>query len=197
VAAIEDRISGLNDGELDTFESGITRLDRAGTVRFSNKAEERFTKRKAEDTIGLNFFREVAPCAAVRNFQGRFEEFAAPELRSKTFGFIYPFWLGHKQVKITMMRRPSEPENVYLLPEFMGAGGSLTHGLDLWVIPVQTNRRNRSLEHLIGSQRTRAAKILTAVGSVCRDGVIAAAMNEFRQHADFVAPFMIRESASV
>ena len=52
MAAIEDRISGLNDGELDTFESGITRLDRAGTVRFSNKAEERFTKRKAEDTMG-------------------------------------------------------------------------------------------------------------------------------------------------
>jgi photoactive yellow protein len=120
VAAIEDRISTLNESELETFEHGITRLDSTGTVRVFNKAEERFASRKAEDTIGLNFFREVAPCAAVRDFQGRFDEFAAaPELTSKTFGFIYPFWLGHKQVKITMVRRPSEPENVYLVTEFI------------------------------------------------------------------------------
>jgi photoactive yellow protein len=121
VAAIEDRIATLNESELDTFEFGITRLDSTGTVRFFNKAEERFTSRRAENTIGLNFFREVAPCAAVRDFQGRFDEFvAAPEPTSKTFGFIYPFWLGHKQVKITMVRRLSEPESVYLVTEFMG-----------------------------------------------------------------------------
>ena len=122
MTAIEDRIWALSESELGTFEFGITRLDRAGTVRFFNQAEERFTKRKAEDTIGLNFFREVAPCAAVRNFQGRFEDFvAAPELTSKTFGFIYPFWLGHEQVKITLVRRASEPESVYLVTESMGA----------------------------------------------------------------------------
>lgn len=128
MAAIEDRIATLDEGALDTFEFGITRLDSTGTVRFFNKAEARFTSRRAEDTIGLNFFREVAPCAAVRNFQGRFDEFVtAPELTSETFGFIYPFWLGHKQVKITMVRRPSEPDSVYLVTEFTStaAGASV------------------------------------------------------------------------
>lgn len=128
--AIEDRISSMDQSELDAFECGITRLDHAGIIRFFNKAEERFTKRKAEETVGLNFFREVAPCAAVRNFQGRFAEFVAnPALKSKTFGFIYPFWLGHKQVRITIARRAGEDDSVYLVTEFMGTAPEPSSGV--------------------------------------------------------------------
>jgi photoactive yellow protein len=54
------------------FPLGITRLDRNGNVLFNDKAEARFANRRAEETVGLNYFREVAPCTAVKHFQARF-----------------------------------------------------------------------------------------------------------------------------
>jgi photoactive yellow protein len=57
-----------------TFPLGITRLDRNGNVLFNDKAEARFANRRAEETVGLNYFREVAPCTAVKHFQARFLE---------------------------------------------------------------------------------------------------------------------------
>ena len=115
---IEEQISTLSEAELEVFPLGIARLDRAGNVLFFNQAEERFANRRAQDTIGLNYFREVAPCTAVKAFQGRFIElFATREARVETFSFRYPFWLGAKQVTIKFIRRPEDDDSMYVVTQ--------------------------------------------------------------------------------
>ncbi len=75
--------------------------------------------RKKDETEGRNFFRDVAPCTAVKAHQGRFNEFAAAaQVRSETFGFSYPFGFGNKQVTITMVRRTAAEDFIFIVTEF-------------------------------------------------------------------------------
>jgi hypothetical protein len=54
----------------------------------------------------LNFFREVAPCTAVKRFQGTFNEAMKTRgSRIERFKFEFPFAWGVKQVTIGMVRR--------------------------------------------------------------------------------------------
>ncbi len=115
---IDDRIDALNDDELADFPLGIARLALDGTVLLFNRAEEIFANRRADETIGLNYFRDVAPCAAVRDFQGRFTAIAeGPPRASASFNFTYPFWLGDQRVTITLVRRGADPQFIYVVTE--------------------------------------------------------------------------------
>ena len=115
---IVDRIADLTDDQLADFPLGIARLGLDGTVLSFNKAEEIFANRRADDTIGLNYFRDVAPCAAVREFHGRFIALAeGPPGASESFAFTYPFWLGDRRVTITLVRRSADPQFIHVVTE--------------------------------------------------------------------------------
>jgi len=115
---IDDRIAELDDDELAKFPLGVARLDLDGTVLLFNRAEEVFANRRSHDTVGLNYFQDVAPCSAVRQFQGRFVAFAqSPSLGSESFAFSYPFWMGDRRVTITLVRRAKDPQFIYIVTE--------------------------------------------------------------------------------
>jgi len=115
---VAKNVCELSDAQLDELEFGVSRLDWAGTILFINRAELTLTNRCSADTVGLNYFSDVAPCAAVKEFQGRFVDFvAAPDERSLTFGFFFAFGWDHKEVKITLLKPTSDDAHVYVATE--------------------------------------------------------------------------------
>ncbi len=105
VVTIDEQLWGMSDAELNAFPLGIVRLDKHGIIHLFNAAEEKFVHKRAADVIGRNYFIDVAPCTAVKAFQGRFANFVnTPAATSETFGFFFPFDWGHKEVRITICK---------------------------------------------------------------------------------------------
>ncbi|GAC1573194.1 MAG: hypothetical protein NVS3B7_04310 [Candidatus Elarobacter sp.] len=107
----DDRIPDLSRDEIDRYPVGVITLDRAGTILHYNRAEAAFSRLAPHQVIGRRFFGDVAPCAAVREFQGRFETFAASlDDGAERFDFVFDFAWGKQFVSITMLRRARRDE---------------------------------------------------------------------------------------
>lgn len=97
----------LTQDELDELPVGVIQLDRDGTVLQYNETESSLARFSRADVVGRNFFREIAPCTAVRDFQGRFEQGVEAESLDTTFGYRFRFPDDRtKDVTITMSYRP-------------------------------------------------------------------------------------------
>jgi len=92
----------LKPEELDALPYGLVVLDRDGCVLQYNDTESRMARLPKERVLGKNFFRDVAPCTRVREFEGRFAEFASGRTGStlETFDFVFRFAHGVQQVAI-------------------------------------------------------------------------------------------------
>ena len=103
---VENRIFDMDKTQLDSFPDGVITLDRAGIIKRYNKTEAMLARREAGETMGLNFFTDVAPCTAVKDFKGRFDTFAKGETSGvERFDFTFRFAWGRQDVGITMIRR--------------------------------------------------------------------------------------------
>ena len=103
----EDRSTfDLGIDELDALPIGVITLDRRGTVLRYNRTEAQYARRSTDSTLGKNFFTEIAPCTRVREFQGRYDAFAAVNDNGyERFDFTFPFRWGHRDVEILFCRR--------------------------------------------------------------------------------------------
>jgi photoactive yellow protein len=107
----DDRIFTMSRSELDAYPDGVITLARDGTIVRYNRAEAQLARRNQDETIGLNFFRDVAPCTAVQEFQGRFDAFAArTDSGAERFDFTFKFAWGRQDVGITMIRKAGVDE---------------------------------------------------------------------------------------
>jgi photoactive yellow protein len=98
-------ILDLAEGEIDALPFGLISVDADGTIEQYNAYESRLSRLSKERVIGRNFFRDVAPCTAVKEFQGRFERFAAePGSGAESFDFVFPFAFGRQFVNVTFLR---------------------------------------------------------------------------------------------
>lgn len=73
-------IESLLDYDRDRFDDlpmGVIEVDGEGLVLTYNRWEEELAGRSRTQTLGRNFFREVAPCTRVAEFEGRFRELVA------------------------------------------------------------------------------------------------------------------------
>jgi photoactive yellow protein len=103
---VEEQIWSLSQNDLDTFPDGVITLDRNAKILRYNKTEASLARRDGAETIGRNFFRDVAPCAAVQEFQGRFEAFAKhADSGVERFDFTFLFAWGQQDVSIMMIRK--------------------------------------------------------------------------------------------
>ena len=108
---VESAIAELTPDELDLYPVGVITLDRAGRILRYNRAEAVFARRNPHEVIGRSFFGDVAPCAAVRDFSGRFEEFARHrDSGAEKFAFRFAFAWGSQDVTITLVRRAEYDE---------------------------------------------------------------------------------------
>jgi photoactive yellow protein len=97
-------IPGLPKEQLDRLPFGVIEVNRSGVVISFNQAEERFSGHSRENVTGRNFFTEVAPCADVQDFRGRFEEFLNGANLSEQFDYVYYFGSRAVAVLITFLR---------------------------------------------------------------------------------------------
>lgn len=97
----------LSGDELDELPVGVIQLDRDGIVLQYNETESHLARFSRADVVGRSFFREIAPCTAVRDFQGRFEEGVERGDLDATFNYQFRFADDRtKNVTITMSYRP-------------------------------------------------------------------------------------------
>lgn len=94
----------LSAAELEALPYGVVKLDSEGKVLAFNRAEEKLSRLSRELVIGRNFFTEVAPCADVREFRGRFEKFLKTGEALTQFDFRYTFESGPVAVHLVMVR---------------------------------------------------------------------------------------------
>ena len=106
----------MSPAELDALPQGIIRVDKSAKIICYNAAQATLAHRPAQTTIGLNFFRDVAPCADVKDFHGRFNDFVLKEgAMTETFSFVFRFGWGQESVSITMVK-PADPDgSIYLV----------------------------------------------------------------------------------
>ena len=97
-------IPGLAREALDKLPFGLIELNRDGTIIYFNQAEERLSRKDKADVIGLNFFTEVAPCADVKEFHGRFHKFLDSGNLAEPFNYTYYFGEQAVDVQVTFVR---------------------------------------------------------------------------------------------
>jgi photoactive yellow protein len=101
----EHELFDLDETAIDSLPFGLISVDHDGNIEQYNSYESRLSRLSKERVIGRNFFRDVAPCTAVREFQGRFERFAGqPGSGAESFDFLFKFSFGTQHVKITFVR---------------------------------------------------------------------------------------------
>lgn len=71
------KIEALSDAERDALPYGVVRLDARGVVLGFSTTEAQKSGYKKRPAVGLDFFREVAPCMALPAMRGRVEAAAA------------------------------------------------------------------------------------------------------------------------
>lgn len=96
------RLRRMSPDQLDALPYGVVTLDSTGRIIGYNDAESRMAGLPADAVIGRHFFGEVAPCTAVRDFEGRFRSFAEgrSRLALETFEFVFNFHKGAQRVVI-------------------------------------------------------------------------------------------------
>ncbi|HTD32914.1 MAG TPA: PAS domain-containing protein [Candidatus Elarobacter sp.] len=110
------RILDLPEDQIDTLPFGLIGVDAAGTIDQYNAYESRLSRLSKDRVIGRNFFTEVAPCTAVKEFQGRFERFAAePGPGAESFDFEFRFPFGLQFVSITFLRSGKPERQIKIL----------------------------------------------------------------------------------
>ncbi len=81
----------LSSMELDALPYGMIQLDSRGVVLRYSSAEARLSGLDAGDTVGRDFFREVAPCTQVAEFYGRFQDGVRARQLDVVFNFRFEF----------------------------------------------------------------------------------------------------------
>src|SRR5918912_2136673 len=100
----------MNNATLSTIPFGLFELDSAGTVIHYSAATEKERDASADDIVGRDFFREIAPAPELKELKSRF-------LRFMTFGdaverFSSSFPLEGDIIKVQIaLARVTEHEN--------------------------------------------------------------------------------------
>lgn len=93
----------LTQEEADALPYGLIVLDRVGVVVGYNEAESRLSGLARSRVLGRNFFLEIAPCARVRAFGGRYRRMVRTgEPAMAQFEFVFRFSFGERGVFISL-----------------------------------------------------------------------------------------------
>lgn len=95
-------IDNMAPAALDALPFGTIRLDAEGRVKKFNLYESNLSGLSKESVIGRSFFREVAPCADVKEFHGRFREGVERRKLHAKFRYHFAFKQNPRDVQITL-----------------------------------------------------------------------------------------------
>lgn len=103
-----DHLPQMSAAEADRLPYGVIQVDREGTVVGYNRVEEEESGRRRERVLGRNFFRDVAPCTSVREFEGRFRDMVARgEPAREAFRYVFRLTARERLVGISLRFDPA------------------------------------------------------------------------------------------
>lgn len=103
---VED-LRQLDDQAIDALPFGLIQIDSDGKILCYNQWEEKLARRTRSEVVGQNFFRDVAPCTGVREFEGRYRELVdAGRPDRDELDFIFKFAHGETRVRISLSYLP-------------------------------------------------------------------------------------------
>lgn len=109
--SVIERIEAMGESELDALPIGVITLDLNARILRYNKVEASLARLDQRSQLGKDFFKEVAPCTASPEFQGRFNALAAGEKGGvETFDYTFRFSWGNQRVHITFVRKPGRQD---------------------------------------------------------------------------------------
>lgn len=105
-------LSRLTPAEIDALPFGYIGLAPDGTIRKYNRYEADLARTDPQKVLGRDFFKDVAPCTQVKEFEGRFRDFAAGRTAEPTLAFEFEFRFRHgsQHVRIGLVRSPLPDE---------------------------------------------------------------------------------------
>jgi len=126
-----DDLSALSAADIDSLPFGYIALAPDGTIRKYNRYEADFARKDPQEVLGRSFFREVAPCTQVKEFEGRFRDLVSgahgePTL---TFDFEFNFRHGAQRVRIGFVRSPLQSEVIVTINRLRALAIPLTSAL--------------------------------------------------------------------
>jgi photoactive yellow protein len=100
-----ERANRLIGVELNALPFGVIAVDRKGTIIEYNDYESSLSGLKRENVVGRNFFHDVAPCTAIKEFEGRFETWLdSHDTSIEPFHFVFKFPGRQTNVSIVFIR---------------------------------------------------------------------------------------------
>jgi len=105
----------LGPDEYNRLPFGFITVDVAGNILRFNAFESEYCGLAEADVRGRSFFRDVAPCTSVREFEGRFQEMiAGNEERLARFRYVFRFAGGERLVQISMTFIAAEERGIII-----------------------------------------------------------------------------------
>ncbi|MCA8974922.1 MAG: PAS domain-containing protein [Planctomycetes bacterium] len=110
----------LSAAQLDALPLGVIELDRDGIVRRYNVVESETSGLAPDRVIGRDFFREVAPCTTVHEFQGRFAAMTrSPTPCREELDFVFRFASGDRYAHLVFVWSPRHAR-LMILADLLG-----------------------------------------------------------------------------
>ena len=103
-ADIENHLADLDQQKLDDLAFGAILLDGRGTIVSYNAAESAITGRDPQDVIGLNFFKDIAPCTNLEGFRGKFDVGVKSGMLNEFFEWMFNYQMVPTKVQVHMKR---------------------------------------------------------------------------------------------
>lgn len=110
--ALPEALVLATEEDLKRAPFGVVRMEPSGRVTLYNDAEQRLSGLSERQTLGKNFFSDVAPCT--NNFMVA-EKYRREEL-DEVQGYVFTFAMEPREVTLRMIRRG---ELLYLLVQLV------------------------------------------------------------------------------
>lgn len=112
---IANVLSTLDEEQIDDLAFGMITLDRNGMILQYNAAEGAITGRDPKETLGKNFFKDVAPCTNTDEFFGRFKKGVASGDLNVMFEYTFDYNMAPTRVRVHMKNAPGSAEKFWVL----------------------------------------------------------------------------------
>lgn len=99
---IDNVLAQMSDDELDNLPFGAIQLDLEGRVLAYNAVEEQISGRRADQVVGRDFFREIAPCTNTPDFYGKFEQGVRTGSLNQIFEYTFDYRMTPTKTKVHM-----------------------------------------------------------------------------------------------
>jgi photoactive yellow protein len=112
----------LTPAEYDRLPFGFITVDRDGKIVGFNAFETAYSGLQADDVVGRSFFRDVAPCTSVQEFEGRFREMiTGGQDGVSRFRYVFRFAGGERLVQVAMTFIASESRGIIIVRDLDAA----------------------------------------------------------------------------